>query len=113
MIITPISTEKSYKLADNNIYVFRVPLNANKAEVLRQLKADYPETKIADVRLMVVKGKPKHYVRGKRAGYGKTYLVDTKKAYVTVLEGTFGNYKGESVKVAEDKAEIAKEKETK
>lgn len=87
MIITPHISEKSYALAKDNIYIFEVPISANKAEVTRELKADYPDVEIKDVRLMVAKGKAKSFSRGKRSRPGKTNLKDTKKAYVTVSKG--------------------------
>lgn len=87
MLITPRISEKSYKLAAANIYVFDVPLNATKAEVAKAVAAEYPDVKIADVRLLVAKGKVKAVNRGKRARPGKTARKDTKKAYVTLADG--------------------------
>ena len=87
MLITPRVSEKSYKLATGSVYVFDVPLGACKAEVIAELIKQYPDIKIADVRLMVTKGKPKAVNRGKRSRPGTTTRKDTKKAYVTLREG--------------------------
>ncbi|MDR0957186.1 MAG: 50S ribosomal protein L23 [Candidatus Nomurabacteria bacterium] len=87
MIITPRISEKSYKLAAGNIYVFDVPMDANKAEVTAAVKAEYPDVKVADVRLMIVKGKVKAVNRGKRARPTTATRKDVKKAYVTVADG--------------------------
>ena len=37
MVITPRISEKSYGLSRQNVYVFDVPMSANKAEVAREL----------------------------------------------------------------------------
>ena len=87
MLITPRVSEKSYRLAGGNVYVFDVPLDANKAEVISAIEAQYDGVKVRDVRLMIVKGKPKAVNRGKRARPTVTNRKNVKKAYVTVLEG--------------------------
>lgn len=93
MVITPRISEKSYGLSRQNIYVFDVPMSANKAEVMRELAREYPDIEIADVRLMITKGKVKSVNRGKRARPGLTKRSDTKKAYVTVSKGQIEVFK--------------------
>lgn len=93
MVITPRISEKSYGLSRQNIYVFDVPMTANKAEVARELAREYPDIEIADVRLMITKGKTKSVNRGKRARPGLTKRSDTKKAYVTVSKGQIEVFK--------------------
>ena len=87
MLITPRVSEKSYKMTANNVYVFDVPLNASKAEIITEIESQYDGVKIKDVRLLVNKGKVKAVNRGKRARPTTASRKDTKKAYVTVLEG--------------------------
>jgi large subunit ribosomal protein L23 len=87
MLITPRVSEKSYKLVANNIYVFDVPLTANKAEVIAEIEKQYNGVKVRDARLMIVKGKAKAVNRGKRARPTTANRKDTKKAYITVAEG--------------------------
>jgi len=87
MLITPHVSEKSYKLAADNVYVFDVPLSANKAQVIAAVEAENKDVKVRDARLMVVKGKAKAVNRGKRARPTQTNRKDTKKAYVTLAEG--------------------------
>ena len=94
MVITPRISEKSYSLSRQNIYVFDVPMSANKAEVARELAQEYPDIEIADIRLMITKGKVKSVNRGKRARPGLTKRSDTKKAYVTVSKGQIEVFKG-------------------
>jgi large subunit ribosomal protein L23 len=87
MLITPRVSEKSYKLAAGNVYVFDVPLGANKTEVIAAIEKQYDGVKVRDARLMIVKGKAKTVNRGKRARPTTAHRKDTKKAYVTILEG--------------------------
>ena len=49
MVISPRISEKSYALSRRNIYVFDVPMGANKAEVIRELAREYPDLEVADV----------------------------------------------------------------
>lgn len=88
MVITPHVSEKAYALAKGNVYIFDVPMSANKAEVKRELAALYPEVEIGDVRLAISKGKVKAVSHGKRARPGVTKRSNTKKAYVTLTNGS-------------------------
>lgn len=94
MVISPRISEKSYGLSRQNIYVFDVPMSANKAEVARKIAREYPDIEVADIRLMITKGKVKSVNRGKRARPGLTKRSDTKKAYVTVSKGKIDVFKG-------------------
>lgn len=87
MLVTPIVSDKSYKLASQNVYVFKVPLNANKAEVIAAIESENKDVKVKDVRLMIAKGKVKAVNRGKRSRPGKASRKDVKKAYVTLADG--------------------------
>jgi ribosomal protein L23 len=87
MLVTPRATEKSYKLNASNIYVFDVPLTANKAQVIAAIEAQNDGVKVRDARLMIVKGKAKAVNRGKRARPTTATRKNVKKAYVTVAEG--------------------------
>jgi large subunit ribosomal protein L23 len=87
MLVTPRATEKSYKLNADNVYVFDVPLSANKVEIAAAIEAQNKGVKVRDVRPMITKGKPKSVNRGKRARPTTAHRKDSKKAYVTVSEG--------------------------
>jgi len=87
MLVTPRVSEKAYKLNAENIYVFDVPMAANKAEVIAEIEKQYNGVKVRDARLMIAKGKPKAVNRGKRARPTVAHRKDIKKAYVTVKEG--------------------------
>jgi large subunit ribosomal protein L23 len=86
MLITPRVSEKSYKLNASDVYVFDVPLDANKAEIIAEIEKQYG-VKVKDARMLVAKGKPKSVNRGKRARPTTTHRKSTKKAYVRVSEG--------------------------
>ncbi len=87
ILISPRISEKSYGLSQQNIYVFDVPMSANKAQVIEAVKENYPDVKISDVRLMIAKGKVKAVNRGKHARPTTAKRSDKKKAYVSVSEG--------------------------
>ena len=87
MLITPRVSEKGYKLAGGNVYVFDVPISANKAEIIAAVESQYEGVKIQDVRILITKGKVKAVNRGKRSRPGRASRKDAKKAYVTVAEG--------------------------
>ena len=88
MIISPRISEKAYGLSGQNIYVFDVPMSATKAEVTKALVSEYPDIEIADVRLLITKGKVKAVNRGKHVRPSSTKRSDTKKAYATVSKGS-------------------------
>lgn len=94
MIITPRQTERAFALSQDNMYVFDVPMNANKATVKAQIEADYPDVKVKSVRMVVSKGKVKAVNLGKRNRPGTTKRQDTKKAYVTLTSGKIDAFKG-------------------
>jgi len=114
MLITPRVSEKSYKLAADNVYVFDVPLDANKAEVTAAIEAENKDVKVRDVRLAVIKGKPKAVNRGKRARPTTTTRKDTKKAYVTLAEGkieiaAFAEIENQANAAEAEKAKVEKD----
>ncbi|MBP7899333.1 MAG: 50S ribosomal protein L23 [Candidatus Syntrophosphaera sp.] len=81
IIISPIITEKSEKLArDNNMYTFKVSINANKIEIKKAIEKIF-SVKVLDVNTIRMLGKPKSLGKynGKRP--------DWKKALVTLREG--------------------------
>lgn len=91
MILKPIISEKSMRLAATRQYVFVVPVSANKIEIARAIKKLF-KVDVINVRTATIKGKSKRFrgITGKRT--------DTKKAVVTVKEG-------QSIKVFETEEE--------
>jgi large subunit ribosomal protein L23 len=117
-LLRPRLSEKTYMLGTTKtVYVFDVPVEANKMLVAEAVTAQFDVT-VKDVRIMNVKGKSKRTVRkGGRAVSGQRS--DSKKAYVTLTEGQklpFFDEPEEDKKAgkkAEKKAEKSKKEEKK
>jgi len=86
MLLKPRISEKAYGVSQTgNVYVFQVPVDANKLTVSQAVTAQF-NVVVEDVNILNVKGKVKRTVRrGGRATTGKRS--DFKKAYVTLKEG--------------------------
>lgn len=80
LITSPVITEKSTILSEQNKVVFRVPLNATKPQIKEAIEALF-KVSVTSVNTMVVKGKTKRFrgVPGRRS--------DIKKAIVTLKDG--------------------------
>lgn len=104
--VTPRVSEKAYRLVTNdNTYVFDVPLGANRQQITDAVESQY-DVKVAKVRTLVQSGKAVRYSRGKGRYPGTTNRKDTKKAYVTLIEGN-------SIKVFDETTEKQLESEEK
>lgn len=91
LFVYPRATEKAYTASQNNVYVFNVPLNANKNDITASVESQYG-VKVTGVKTIVQAGKAVRFSRGKNRYPGKTTRSDSKKAYVTLA-------KGDSIKV--------------
>ncbi|VAW57269.1 LSU ribosomal protein L23p (L23Ae) [hydrothermal vent metagenome] len=81
VLLAPHISEKSTQTADTTgTHVFKVNKSANKAEI-KQAVEELFEVKVAQVRVMNVKGKTKRF--GQRMGKRS----DWRKAYVKLAEG--------------------------
>ena len=80
VIIRPVVSEKSYVLAANDKYTFRVHPDAHKTQI-RQAIEELFDVRVVEVRTASVKSKPKR--RGYTAGRTRAW----KKAVVQVQEG--------------------------
>jgi large subunit ribosomal protein L23 len=80
IIIRPVVSEKSYVLATNDKYTFRVHPDAHKTQI-RQAVEELFDVKVVEVRTMSVKSKPKR--RGMFNGRTRAW----KKAIVQVRAG--------------------------
>lgn len=97
--VTPRATEKAYRLiTDQNTYVFNVPLNVNKQEIAAAVEAQFEGTKVSGVTTAVQAGKAVRFSRGKGRYPGSTNRKDSKKAYVTLSEGSIKVFDTEEVK---------------
>lgn len=85
--VTPRATEKAYALgAQNNVYVFNVPLSANKQQIIDAVESQF-EVKVTGIKTLVQSGKAVRFSRGKNRYPGTTTRKDSKKAYVTLAKG--------------------------
>jgi len=80
IIKTPVITEKSYSLASQDKYTFKVDPVANKIEIKKAIEELF-KVKVLKVNTLRMKGKPKRVrnIPGYRPGY--------KKAIVTLRPG--------------------------
>ena len=81
VIIRPVVSEKSYVLAANDKYTFRVHPDAHKTQIRQAVEALFDGVKVVVVRTASVKSKPKR--RGLTAGRSRSW----KKAIVQVRPG--------------------------
>lgn len=84
--VIPRATEKAYAQSQNNVYVFNVPLSANKQQIVDAVESQF-DVKVTGIKTLVQNGKAVRFSRGKNRFPGKTVRKDTKKAYVTLAEG--------------------------
>ncbi len=91
ILIAPVLTEKSTRLADAGAhYSFRVAKDANKLEIRKAIEDRYPDVVVKEVRTMVVRGKRRRQftkrglVQGRQAAW--------KKAVVTLTAGEIDFY---------------------
>jgi len=80
VIVAPVITEKATRVSEHGQVVFKVRLDANKAEIKDAVQNIF-DVKVTAVNTLVQKGKTKRF----RGRPGKRN--DTKKAFVTLAEG--------------------------
>jgi large subunit ribosomal protein L23 len=98
--VIPRATEKAYAQSQNNVYVFNVPLTANKRQIVEAVETQF-EVKVTGIKTLVQSGKAVRFSKGKRSQPGTTHRKDSKKAYVTLAAGN-------SIQVFEQPAEEEK-----
>jgi large subunit ribosomal protein L23 len=84
--VYPRATEKAYAQSQQNVYVFNVPLDANKSEIKASVEAQYSVT-VVSVKTAIQSGKAVRFNRGKNRYPGTTNRKDAKKAYITLAQG--------------------------
>ena len=87
ILISPVVSEKSYGLLDEGKYTFIVDPRANKTEIKIAVEQVF-KVKVASVNTINRKGK----VRRTKSGLGRRK--DTKRAIVTLREGTIDIFGG-------------------
>lgn len=82
VLVAPHVSEKSaLNTENNNQYVFKVAIDANKPEIKKAVESVF-DVKVSKVQTSIAKGKVKRF--GQKIGRRK----DWKKAYVTLAEGS-------------------------
>ncbi|HEX6416257.1 MAG TPA: 50S ribosomal protein L23 [Candidatus Saccharimonadales bacterium] len=84
--VIPRATEKAYGQSQKNVYVFNVPLTANKQEIAAAVETQF-QVKVTGIKTLVQSGKAVRFSRGKNRYPGTTTRKDSKKAYVTLAQG--------------------------
>ncbi len=84
--VYPRATEKAYGLAKSNVYVFDVPVSANKRQIVEAIESQF-KVKTISITTLVQSGKAIRFNKGKRSHPGITNRKDLKKAYVKLAEG--------------------------
>jgi large subunit ribosomal protein L23 len=82
VLIRPVVSEKSYRLMDDNVYVFVVDPTATKIDVRQAVEAVFG-VRVTNVNTLNRKGKTRHNRRTNTTGH----RADTKRAIVTLHEG--------------------------
>lgn len=81
IIRKPLMTEKSTQSKEKlNSYIFEVAIKSNKPEIKKAIETIFP-VKVARVRTMMMKGKPKKY------RFQVIHKSDWKKAIITLKDG--------------------------
>ncbi|HEY4963685.1 MAG TPA: 50S ribosomal protein L23 [Candidatus Saccharimonadales bacterium] len=109
--LVPLLNEKTYELSKSkNVYVFKIPNDANKHTVARAVTAQF-DVEVIAVNTLNVQGKRKRImsITGKRSVNTEGKRVNTKKAYVTLKEGNSLPF-FEAVEEAEEKRTSTQEK---
>jgi large subunit ribosomal protein L23 len=87
ILLGPVVSEKSFELADQGKYTFKVAKDANKTEIKNAIQSIF-DVKVVKVNTLNRKGK----VKRTRFGFGKR--ADTKRAIVSVAPGQVINVFG-------------------
>lgn len=88
IIVKPVITEKTVSMMEENKYVFRVSLTANKIEI-KQAVEEIFKVKVVEVRTLRVKGKTKRVGRyeGKTSNWKKAIVKLVDGDHIEVFEG--------------------------
>lgn len=81
ILASPIVTEKTNNLSNENVYVFKVDKKANKTQIKQAIESKFG-VKVESVNTTNVRSKKRRV--GKYTGYTSSY----KKAYVKLKEGS-------------------------
>jgi large subunit ribosomal protein L23 len=88
IIITPVVSEKSYSLIEDNKYSFRVHPKAHKTQI-RQAVEELFDVKVIAVNVLKVQPKPKRrgWTRGSKPGWKKAIVQLRPGDRIEIFEG--------------------------
>jgi large subunit ribosomal protein L23 len=88
MMLTPKISEKAIYLAERGIYMFEVPMSANKIEVAKAVESAF-KVNVTDVNIVITKGKLKRFrqVLGRERDSKKAMVKVKKGQSITLFEG--------------------------
>jgi len=88
VLITPVVSEKSYSLIEDNKYSFRVHPKAHKTQI-RQAVEELFDVKVEGVNVIQVRAKPKRrgFSRGKKPGWKKAIVQLRAGDRIEIFEG--------------------------
>lgn len=85
LAVKPIMSEKAYSLSQSGVYMFEVPLGANKLQIKAAVQQQY-SVGVVGVRSAHLQGKPKSSRRRRGRGV-EGQRAETKRAFVTLKSG--------------------------
>jgi large subunit ribosomal protein L23 len=88
VLISPVVSEKSYSLIEDNKYSFRVHPKAHKTQI-RQAVEQLFDVKVEGVNIVKVQAKPKRrgFHRGKKPGWKKAIVQLREGETIEIFEG--------------------------
>ena len=88
VLITPVVSEKSYSLIEDNKYSFKVHARAHKTQV-RQAVEELFDVKVISVNVIKVRPKPKRrgWTRGQKPGWKKAIVQLRDGDRIEIFEG--------------------------
>jgi len=88
ILISPVVSEKSYSLIEDNKYSFRVHPKAHKTQI-RQAVEELFDVKVEGVNVVQVRAKPKRrgFHRGKKPGWKKAIVQLREGETIEIFEG--------------------------
>lgn len=81
-----VLSEKSFGLAEKNVYTLKVDLNATKADVCKAVKEVFG-VDIVKINTSTLRGKHARKARSKKGGAMSVKLPNIKKAYIRLKDG--------------------------
>lgn len=100
ILVIPVTTEKAYGQSLKNTYVFSAPVTANKQQIADAIETQYG-VKVSGIKTLVQSGKAVRFSRGKNRYPGTTHRTDSKKAYVTLSEGSLAVFEQAASEVSD------------